>query len=213
MKQLVLSGNRVIAHGEGGFFSAGGAVICPDTGRIFENATVVNVECELPSNIDEVGYEYHAGTFVPCAPYGKGGGNIAVLCPNDCKSIKDSGVKISDLGHYEVIEYVGTGSRYCSLTSNLTPEFVVIFGTDYTSNFDIQNRTGAIITPTWGVSFYLPNNEIEASPYILATSTNGKTINWNATAISMSSVSIEAVAMNVNNKIYKAYVFGRADKT
>ena len=92
MKQLVLSGNRVVAHGEDCFFSAGGAVICSDTGRIFENATVANIDCELPSNIDEVGYEYHAGEFVPCAPFGKGGGNIAVVCNEDCKSIKDSGI-------------------------------------------------------------------------------------------------------------------------
>ena len=90
-KQLVLSGNRVIAHGEDCFLSMGGTVICPESGRVYQNATVANVD-SYPSDIGEVGYEYHAGQFVPCAPYGKGGGNLAVLCPNDCKSIKDSGI-------------------------------------------------------------------------------------------------------------------------
>lgn len=91
-KQLVLRGNRVLSHGEDCFLCAGGAVICPETGRTFENATVVNHPGEIPSDIDEVGYEYHAGAFVPCAPFGKGGGNIAVVCNEDCKSIKDSGI-------------------------------------------------------------------------------------------------------------------------
>ena len=95
-KQLVLSGNRVIAHGEDCFLSMGGTVICPESGRVYQNATVA--ECaECPSDIDEVGYEYHAGAFIPCAPYGKGGGNLAVLCPNDCKSIKDSGISSKNL--------------------------------------------------------------------------------------------------------------------
>ena len=98
-KQLVLRGNRVLSHGEDCFLCAGGAVICPETGRTFENATVVNHPGEIPSDIDEVGYEYHAGAFVPCAPFGKGGGNIAVVCNEDCKSIKDSGVSSANLSN------------------------------------------------------------------------------------------------------------------
>ena len=88
--QLVLSNNRVIAHGEN-FVAMGGVVINTETGAKYENATVA--ECSsYPSDIGKVGYEYHAGTFVPCAPYGIGKGNIAVLCDNACKAIKDSGV-------------------------------------------------------------------------------------------------------------------------
>ena len=62
--QLVLSGNRVVGHGEN-FLSMGGIVINTETGKRYENATVA--ECEgCPSDIDQRGYEYHAGTFVPC---------------------------------------------------------------------------------------------------------------------------------------------------
>lgn len=93
--QLVLSNNRVIAHGEN-FIAMGGTVINTVTGVKYENATIA--ECEgCPSDIDSVGYEYHAGQFKPCAPYGKGSGNIAVLCDKDCKAIKDSGISIMTL--------------------------------------------------------------------------------------------------------------------
>ena len=95
--QLVLRGNRVLSHGEDCFLCTGENVICSDSGRIFENATVVNHPGEIPSDIDEVGYEYHAGQFIPCAPFGKGGGNIAVVCNEDCKSIKDSGISSKNL--------------------------------------------------------------------------------------------------------------------
>ena len=65
-KQLVLSGNRVIAHGEDCFMCMGGTVVCRKTGRKFDNATVATYTCACPSDIDEVGYEYRAGEFVPC---------------------------------------------------------------------------------------------------------------------------------------------------
>lgn len=93
--QLVVSGNRILAHGEG-FLAMGGTVINNDTGRVWQNATVVECDC-CPLDIDSVGYEYHAGRFVPCAPYGSGTGNLAVVCNDDCKSIKDSGLHITDL--------------------------------------------------------------------------------------------------------------------
>jgi hypothetical protein len=93
--QLVVSGNRILAHGEG-FLAMGGTVIHNETGRVWQSATVVECDC-CPTDIDSVGYEYHAGQFVPCAPYGKGKGNLAVVCNNDCKSIKDSGWNITDL--------------------------------------------------------------------------------------------------------------------
>lgn len=95
--QLVLKGNRVLAHGEN-FVAMGGTVVNTVTNKAYQNATIA--ECtSCPSDIDEVGYEYHAGTFVPCAPYGKGGGNIAVVCNEDCKSVKDSGVSSDNLSN------------------------------------------------------------------------------------------------------------------
>lgn len=93
--QLVVSGNRILAHGSG-FLAMGGTVINTDTGRAYQNATVV--ECDsCPADLDKVGYEYHAGQFVPCAPFGVGDGNLAVVCGEDCKSIKDSGFSMANV--------------------------------------------------------------------------------------------------------------------
>lgn len=89
--QLVLSGNRILAHGEAGCFLAmGGTVICEEKGKAYPNATVVTHEGGLPADIDKVGYEYHAGVFIPCAPYGTGAGDILVAC-EDCGTPKRSG--------------------------------------------------------------------------------------------------------------------------
>ena len=92
--QLVLSNNRVIAHGEN-FLAMGGVVINTETGERYERATVS--ECDsCPSDIDTVGYEYYAGTFVPCAPYGKGDnkGFFMEVCEK-CATPRNSGIPIS----------------------------------------------------------------------------------------------------------------------
>jgi len=91
--QLVLSKNRIIAHGEN-FLAMGGVVINTETGARYENATVA--ECEnCPSDIDKVGYEYHAGVFVPCAPYGVGNNNgfFMEVCES-CATPRSSGIPI-----------------------------------------------------------------------------------------------------------------------
>lgn len=122
--QLVLINNRVITHGEN-FLSLGGVVINTKTGAKYENATIA--ECDsCPSDIDKAGYEYHAGVFVPCAPYGKGNGNVAVLCDRDCKSIKDSGIHLNSIGRVETLTYEGTGATYVELTFSATPHIVFI---------------------------------------------------------------------------------------
>lgn len=91
--QLVLCNNRVIAHGSG-FVSLGGVVINNTTGKKYENATIA--ECEgCPADINEMGYEYHAGVFVPCAPYGKGNNNgyFMEIC-EECATPRNSGIPI-----------------------------------------------------------------------------------------------------------------------
>jgi hypothetical protein len=91
--QLVLSNNRVIAHGEN-FIAMGSVVINTVTGKKYENATVA--ECDnCPSDINETGYEYHAGVFKPCAPYGKGNNNgcFMEICV-DCATPRSSGIPI-----------------------------------------------------------------------------------------------------------------------
>ncbi len=90
--QLVLSNNRILAHGENFLYMGGGVVINTETGAKYGNATVT--ECDgCPSDIDAVGYEYHAGRFIPCAPFGTGTGNVAVYC-DECKTPRDSGMSI-----------------------------------------------------------------------------------------------------------------------
>ena len=91
--QLVLCKNRVVAHGEN-FLSMGGVVINTETGAKYENATVAECSC-CPSDIDTVGYEYHAGVFVPCAPYGKGNNNgyFMEVCES-CATPRNSGIPI-----------------------------------------------------------------------------------------------------------------------
>lgn len=106
--QLVLSGYRVVAHGEN-FIAMGGTVVNTETNKTYQRATIV--ECDgCPSDIGEVGYEYHAGVFVPCAPYGKGKGNVAVLCDDGCKAVKDSGVPFVGLFTPRIIVSAPTGS-------------------------------------------------------------------------------------------------------
>ena len=104
--QLVLSNNRIIAHGEN-FLSMGGVVINTETGAKYENATIAECEGGCPSDIDRVGYEYHAGVFVPCAPFGKGNGNgyFMEVCP-DCATPRNSGIPIKDMGWQEVSSVV-----------------------------------------------------------------------------------------------------------
>lgn len=94
--QLVLSNNRIIAHGEN-FLAMGGVVINTVTGAKYENATVA--ECDgCPSDIDKVGYEYHGGVFVPCAPYGVGNNNgyFMEVCET-CATPRSSGILVKDL--------------------------------------------------------------------------------------------------------------------
>jgi hypothetical protein len=91
--QLVLSNNRIIAHGEN-FLALGGVVINTETGTRYDNATIA--ECEgCPSDIDKVGYEYHAGVFVPCAPFGVGNNNgyFMEVCES-CATPRSSGIPI-----------------------------------------------------------------------------------------------------------------------
>lgn len=93
--QLVLSNNRVIAHGEN-FLALGGVVINTVTGAKYENATVA--DCDgCPSDIDKVGYEYIGGVFKPCAPYGKGNNNgyFMEVCES-CATPRNSGIPIKN---------------------------------------------------------------------------------------------------------------------
>lgn len=130
--QLVLSNNRVLAHGEN-FLTMGSVVINTETGERYERATVA--ECDsCPSDIDKVGYEYHAGAFVPCAPFGVGDGNVAVACNKDCKAIKDSGVPFGRMAQIVTTTYEGTGTGTVSLTFDAVPVILFIRGRKHYSS-------------------------------------------------------------------------------
>lgn len=206
-KQLVLSGNRVIAHGEDCFLSMGGTVICHESGRVYQNATVANVD-SYPSDIDEVGYEYHAGAFIPCAPYGKGGGNLAVLCPNDCKSIKDSGISSENLGKTEIKPYWGSGDKEVSIQASFPPVFAVAFMPGGRS--DTRYNHFALITPVGGLSvetFFSDSSGAAETKFApLKASVDGNTITWGETGVYDGA----KMALNMNEEEYTAVIFGRA---
>lgn len=132
--QLVLCNNRVMAYGEN-FLSMGGVVINTETGAKYENATIT--ECDsTPSDIGVVGYEYKAGQFVPCAPYGKGDGTVPVLCGDDCKATKDSGIQLSSFCLAERQTYNGNGNGGASRTLTFQHKPLIVFITplDNSSN-------------------------------------------------------------------------------
>ena len=199
-EQIVTIGNRVVAHGEDCFLSAGDTVICQNTGRTFENATVTACSCEIPADIDEVGYEYHAGVFVPCAPYGKGDGNLAVVCGEDCKALKDSGFPLSFLlgcGRRATGTYTGKGAATMTLpyTLDFIPSLMIISG----------QGVMCILHGTSGVSLhnsYYDNdghdNQVDALDF-----TPGYTPSWRATTGN----NTWAAACNSKNKTYSYIAF------
>lgn len=103
-KQLVLSGNKVIAHGEDCFAVYGNVVYCADTDRVFYNATVAECTTECPPDIDDIGYEYHAGVFVP---YGTPSEYVA-------KTFHTS--------------YEGTGTNTVSIICGFRPKMAIVKG-------------------------------------------------------------------------------------
>lgn len=168
-KQIVISGNRILAHGEDCFLTMGGTVICPDSGRIYQNATVVTVD-DLPADVDSVGYEYHAGKFIPCAPFGVGTGNIAVFCSDDCKALKDSGIPVGRFSLFKKTSYLGIGGDLnVTLDGEFTPQLAVIYSTDGGDN----NRLG-LITNGFSLSLVETNNRNDTIEPLNATLTDKK---------------------------------------
>lgn len=143
--QLVLSNNRIIAHGEN-FLSLGGVVINTETGAKYENATIAECEGGCPSDINEVGYEYHAGVFVPCAPFGKGNnnGNFMEVCET-CATPRNSGIPIK-----ETMELIYSSFKRVLLWENASPssEFrgqtITLTASDYTYLM-IEVKCGVIV--------------------------------------------------------------------
>lgn len=124
-KQLVVIGNRIVAHGEDCFADIGGAVICKTDGKAYAGASIVECSTDCPEDIDEVGYEYHAGVFVPCAPYWKGDGTgyFMEICP-DCATPRNSGIPIKDINWGKIASVsVNTGVG-AEISFPITPELL-----------------------------------------------------------------------------------------
>lgn len=156
--QLVLSNNRIIAHGEN-FLALGGVVINTDTGAKFDNATIAECEC-APSDIGQVGYEYHAGVFVPCAPFGMGNnkGYVMEVC-TECATPRNSGIAIKDLGEWETLAEI-TVNKQGNGTSTSVSE-TVSFGVDLASFYNI---TDVAVVVCAGTEFY--RSESNADYYL-----------------------------------------------
>lgn len=125
--QLLLQGNRVVGYGED-FLDIGRGILCPETGVVRLNCTLVTACSELPNDIDSAGYEYHAGDFIPCAPYGRGQGTLAAFGVN-CKKLIDTGIEsasLSKLGRFFQTAYTGTNSSTLILTCGFRPALVII---------------------------------------------------------------------------------------
>lgn len=191
--QLVLRNNQVIAHGEG-FLSMGGVVINPETGAKYEGATIA--ECDsCPSDIGKVGYEYRAGIFTPCAPYGKGDGTIPVLCDDECKATKDSGIPLESFCLVEKKPYTGLNSvgqaGGVTLTFNHPPFMVFIKPKN-------NNNYMGYVQGTFGLSFFLSSAGGNAFPLNAVIDGNSIRIyhaNDEAKGLNLKGTEYEAIAL------------------
>ena len=168
-EQIVISGNRVLAHGTD-FSVTNNAVVCESTSRVYNNATIATVD-SVPDDIDSVGYEYHAGRFVPCGPFGKGSGNVAILCNEDCKAIKDSGIPIGRFAQSERVAYTPTAGGGVSLSFNISPDVVFI----------ATGGTNCCLGVIMGTNMYcIATNDAESPARITGyVNRNGNTLSWN----------------------------------
>lgn len=179
-KQLVVSGNRIIAYGEDCFLSMGGTVICTETERVFQNATVVNCDC-IPCDLDEVGYEYHAGEFVPCGiPF-----------------LKDCAI--------ETVDYIGTGTAATKenpmkIPLTINPDLIVIA---QQSSEGYSTGYVAIMTKRHGVLLDYSGNE-----WGPCFSMDGKYVTWFDPS-SLDGDGTDTCSMNVNEVEYTLIAIGK----
>lgn len=195
--QLVLSGKRVLTHGDN-FLPMGGTVINLDTGAVYQNATVA--ECDgCPSDIDKVGYEYHAGQFIPCAPYGVGNGNVAVVCNDDCKAIKDSGISVFTMGCATKTSYTGTGTfgstNPCVLTFDFAPSVVFIKARDMAPDGSYLSKVYGFIYDNYFSIFDIYHEHERGNATI-----TGNTVKWYDTGAT--------AQLNISGVVYDVFAIG-----
>ena len=172
-KQLVVSGNKILAYGEDCFTVMGESVKCSNKGNEYQNATVTTCE-EFPPDIGKVGYEYHAGQFVPCAPFGEGVGNIAVFC-DACNTMKNSGFPISSLfnpGHIYETTRTGTNKYGSTNKSTLKDPLPFVPKVLFVARKDGNNY--GILFNGYGISFDISEGKL----YELTTDLSTTTPTW-----------------------------------
>ena len=204
-KQLVVIGNRIVAYGEDCFDVSADGVTDIITGNTYNNATVVEHTADLPTDIDVVGYEYCAGKFVPCAPYGTGGGTVAAFDEN-CKKVVDTDFPTTQLGRVCYMTYTGSGSKSMSLTAPFQPKFAIV--APYSEAY--SNASSLLIMgEAAGTSIRLGPKSTNTSAYdsyeqteMLSVSVSGNTITWSTTGY------YYACACNKANVKYKAMLLG-----
>lgn len=130
--QIVLSNNRIVGYGEN-FLAMGGTVINTATGEKFDNATIAECDC-VPSDIGVTGYEYHSGTFVPCAPFGKADNNgyIMEVC-TECATPRNSGVPVKN-AKWETVSTLHITGLYAATNANKEKTFILDFVVDFDAN-------------------------------------------------------------------------------
>lgn len=212
--QIVLCGNRIIAHGENCFTSMEGTVICEDTGKAYQNATIAEVDT-IPCDVDRVGYEYHAGNFVPCAPYGKGTGNIAVFCGDSCKALKDSGISVSDICKVKEYHYTGNGGTASISIAGFRPLFAVISMDVSNGDTSTGEKISGTITPHGGYSVRsnVASNgygDPETNVCGLQSWMEGNTLRWRNPGAEYggSSTDDDEMGLNDSYRTYTAVVIG-----
>lgn len=102
-KQIVVSGNRVLAYGDDTFIVTGNSAVDMANGIVYTNATVAVVEA-VPDDIDSVGYEYHAGVFIP------------------------EGIPFQFINKIFHTSYVGTGTNTVSIVCGFRPKMAIVKG-------------------------------------------------------------------------------------
>ena len=185
MAQIVLQGNRVVAYGDNCFVHAGNTVLNTSNGNDYPGATLANCDA-LPPDIGQVGYEYHAGVFVPCAPFGKGSGNVAVAC-DECKAIKDSGIPIDNVSKIHKFTYIGNGESGSGSPNSVTcpgfvPRIAFISKTDKRKGYEFDESfkdcSAMMFDTGYGLCFTMPIDGTAPTISMLRTKVTGNTMFW-----------------------------------
>lgn len=132
--QLVLFKNRVVAYGSDCFLAMGDTVICTETGRRFEHATIATTTAPPPCDLALTAYEYDGANFRICEPFGKTDGGYIVAACDDCRTPRQTTIptaKVKELVEtYATIDVTYPSGSVCTLKKDaitLTAERVAGF--------------------------------------------------------------------------------------